>query len=199
MSRLVQPSRAVLVSGAVTRGGPPGSAPPAMVSVGGDGFMDRVAKYIPGEVLAGYMSLDRGLVPDPGEVRRVVDAAKTAGATRAAGGGGGGGAAASQAEVMQLLLPYLPGVVFVIGLIFTPLYIWQLSRNSGGRTPWMTQAIVSTLAFVVWAYAIQGSFFLSGFATSVYHGSLAAAAVILFTLVSGVFAPAPISTPHAES
>jgi len=172
-----------------------------MVSVGGDGFMDRVAKYIPGEVLAGYMSLDRGLVPDPNAVRKAVEVAKTTATTRAAGGGSGGttGMAVSQADVMTHLLPYLPAVVFVIGLVFTPLYIWQLSRNSGGRAPWVTQAIVSTLAFCVWAYAIQGSLFLSGFDTPLYHGSLAAAAVILFTLVSGIFAPAPMTTPGPES
>jgi hypothetical protein len=60
-------------------------------------------------------------------------------------------------------------------------------------TSWRMQALVSTICFVVWAYATKGSMFLTYseglFGGQAYNGQIAAAVLIIFTLVSGLFHP----------
>ena len=201
MGRLVEAGRRERV---VNRGGLE-SAGDGDVLVGGDRYPDRVAKYIPGEVIAGYMALDRNLVPDAGAFADKLRALTEKGSSFKSGSSLEG--AQAKASVMsdpatQLafhnLLPWLP---LLIGLLFTPLYIWQLARNSGANTPWRTHAAVATLAFLVWAYAIQGSAFIVGFGTGsgIYYGNVAAAFVVFFTLVSGIFGPTPPSHDKRSS
>lgn len=180
MSRIVEASRIVRVDTGRREHGGMESGAPQTVMVGGDSYMDRIAKYIPGEVVAGYMSLDRLLVP-PLETARAMEAGTVVD------------------PVMVKLMPYLPSAVFLLGLLFTPLYIMQVARRSGPRTPWVTQAVLSTLAFVIWAYATQGSFFTHGNLTpgsSIYSNTIAAAMVIVFSLASGLFTPAPVESEH---
>jgi hypothetical protein len=79
-----------------------------------------------------------------------------------------------------------------MGLIFMPFYIRQMAINAGGGIPWRTHAAVATLAFFVWAYAIQGSAFTLGSAGQLHDGTYASALVVVFTLVSGLFSPSPM-------
>lgn len=172
------------------------------VNVGGDGYSDRIAKYIPGEVIAAYIALDRQLIPSPMKFNESLKAveAKAAAASQSAETMYEGlnntvqqlPVSQPDASLIPSLLPYLPLGLLALGVIFTPLYIRQLAKNAGAGTPWVTQAVMSTLAFIVWAYSIQGSAFLAGKLEGLYSGSVAAALVVVFTLASGVFGPAPV-------
>lgn len=197
MGRLVQPAQMETVTVRRRGGGLESSGGAVQVPVGGDGFADRVAKYIPGEVLAGYMAIDRALVPntqDFHEKKRLLESAKTgvnrlAEATTAAVPD-----ANTMSPAFQLMLHQGKPLLILLGcLIITPLYIRQMAMNSGPATPWRTHAIIATLAFLVWAYAIQGSAFtLWPGGSTLYDGGLASALVALFTMVSGLFKPTPI-------
>lgn len=194
MGRLVQPAQMERVrvpgrSGLETTGGT------VEVAVGGDGFADRIAKYIPGEVIAGYMAIDRSLVPSAtgfNSTKGLLEKAATS--VDVAGDSSAAAAANAMSPKLQLLLhENMPLVVLMMCLILTPLYIRQVAIKSGPGTPWATHAIIATLAFFVWAYAIQGSAFTVGPFGWLYHGGLAAALVAFFTLVSGLFSPSPAS------
>ncbi len=200
MGRLVQPPQlqSVRVTG---RGGLEAAGSTVEVAVGGDSFADRVAKYIPGEVIAGYMALDRSLVPSAEayrETRKSLMEKAARGASGLSEAVGSAGPPAMSPDLKLALRNNLPLVVLIVGLIFTPLYIRQLAKKSGDGTPWATHAVIATLAFFVWAYAIQGSAFTLGPVGQLYDGTYASALVIVFTLVSGLFSPTP-STPTGSA
>lgn len=92
-------------------------------SVVPDKYPDRVAKYIPGEVVALYLALT-GMAPSaPG------------GAT-----------------------PGMLWVCFAIGVIATPLYLLAIFRRERSKLKLrlkVTQIVVSTVAFVLWAWVLQ--------------------------------------------
>ena len=166
MGRLVQSTRIIEAPAASleTAGGTRGRA---TVQVAGDQFTERLVKYIPAEVIGAYLSLENLL-----DLKGVVTRAKLApplGATEAVVQGQG---------LVATYGPRLAVGVFLLGLVCTPVYIWQQGRSSD--SPWLTHAIVATLAFVVWAYAMGGSFFLQSFGnlTQLYDSQLAAAALV---------------------
>ncbi len=190
MGRLVQPAHLERVT---IRGSGFEAAATTMVPVGGDSYQDRVAKYIPGEVLAAYMALDRMVVPDAskfaGQAQAFAEAPAADPSTSTIG---------LLADLSSRLALYesLPFAVLLLGLIFTPLYIRQLAVKMGPGTPWRTQAAMSTAAFLVWAYAIQGGAFTAGL--GIYNGTFASALLIIFTLASGLFEPTPVNTSKSE-
>jgi hypothetical protein len=193
MGRLVQAARLERV---VIRGGPLESAVggATTVPVGGDTYFDRIGKYIPGEVIAAYMALDRTLVPD---ARSFTDALKQYPVL--ARSGSESVALLSNPAALRAFHLLLPFLALAIGLIFTPLYIRQLAHSGGPPGPWQTQAVISTVAFLIWAYAIQGSAFTVGLGEGLYAGNWASAMLIVFTLVSGIFGPAPVGPDHSTS
>jgi hypothetical protein len=69
----------------------------------------------------------------------------------------------------------------VVALVLTPLFVWYV-REEGDA--WITNAVVSTVAFPFWAYAL-GAVAFDGF----WHGNLAAILPATFTVVSGLIAP----------
>jgi hypothetical protein len=69
----------------------------------------------------------------------------------------------------------------VVGLVLTPLFVWYV-REEGDA--WVTNALVSTLAFPFWAYVL-GAVAFDGF----WDGNLAAILLATFTVVSGLIAP----------
>jgi len=186
MGRLVQPARRT-VGGA--QGGSYEASGGQAGGDGGDTYADRVAKYIPGEVIAAYLALDRNLIPSKEafleKVRTIGRTAETGTATALSAGG-------DPALFAQKAFAMLPLGILMVGIVFTPIYIYTVARQSGPGTPWVTHAVIATLAFLVWAYAIQGSALTLGQAGFPYDGSVASAAVVLFTLVSGAFSPAPV-------
>jgi hypothetical protein len=167
MGRLVQPQAR---PGDSTRSG--GSYEATSGSRDGDEYASRVAKYIPSEVLAGYLTLEGLLGP-------VQSSAETGSAPRATSPATG---------IISWVQPeHIAAGIFLVGLVFTPLYI--LTFGLRNKVPWVTHAIMATLAFCVWAYAMKGSF-LEPF----YNGSLAAAILVVFSLISGLIKPNPPTT-----
>jgi hypothetical protein len=70
-------------------------------------------------------------------------------------------------------------VVFILGVIGTFVYMrWQADKTK----PHLPHVIVSTVAFVVWAYATAGEHLLSA---PYYQAPIASIVLVIFTLVSG--------------
>jgi Na+/phosphate symporter len=77
-------------------------------------------------------------------------------------------------------------ICFVIGLIFTALYMLKQTAVPGKR-PAVTQTIVATFAFAVWAFALGEPFATwLGVANQSLYGSLL---LIFFTLAVGLIIP----------
>ena len=92
----------------------------------GDNYLERIAKYVPAEVLAFFIFINVILE----------QAVKT------------GGKAAAMAGVPVTTVAQ---GALVVGLVLTPLFVWYV-REEGDA--WLTNAFVSTLAFPFWAYAL---------------------------------------------
>ncbi|MEW5911873.1 MAG: hypothetical protein AB1814_04910 [Thermodesulfobacteriota bacterium] len=116
----------------------------------GDDYLARVAKYVPSEIIAAYITAI-GLISTVAEPR---------------------------------LKWWLYLVFLVLCLVFTPIYFNQMAKKG---EPKAAQIVISTLAFLVWAYSFGGFFQLVG----IYHSVVASLLLIAFTLVSGLFVPKP--------
>ena len=111
---------------------------------------------------------------------------------------GGGAAAKSYLEKVAKLVPseivagYITAlgfitaadsvilwVVFAVCLFLTPAYLYYQSDED---KPKIIHLIVSTFAFMFWAYAISGAKLVP----AIYQPSYGSIALILFTLVSGI-------------
>jgi hypothetical protein len=110
------------------RGGlrPSGFGGEAQGAPQGDNYLERIAKYMPAEVLAFFIFINVILE----------QAAKS----------GGKEAAMAGVPVTVVALGAL-----IMGLVLTPLFVWYV-REEGDA--WVTNACVSTLAFPFWAYAV---------------------------------------------
>jgi hypothetical protein len=98
----------------------------------GDNYLERIAKYVPGEVLAFFIF-----------VNAILDqAAKT------------GGKAASMAGIP---VSTVAQGALVVCIILVPLFVWYV-REKGDA--WLTNAFVSSLAFPFWAYALGATAFV---------------------------------------
>jgi hypothetical protein len=123
-----------------------------------DDYATRMVKYIPAEVVAFYLAADK-LFAKGAEI-----------------------ANANIADTFVAKHLYVFSVVvFMFGLVGTPLYLRQ---QATGDEPWQVQATISTGAFVIWAYAVQGQIF-----TPVYSSAIAAFLVLVFTFASGFVKP----------
>ena len=121
-----------------------------------DNYLERIAKYVPAEVLAFFIFINAILE----------QAVKS----------GGKGAAMAGLPVTTVAQGAL-----LVGLVLTPLFVWYV-REEGDA--WVTNAVVSTVAFPFWAYAL-GAVAFDGF----WDGNLAAILLATFTVVSGLIAP----------
>jgi len=92
----------------------------------GDNYLERIAKYVPAEVLAFFVFINVILE----------QAVKT------------GGQAAAMAGVPVTTVAQ---GALMVGLVLTPMFVWYV-REDGDA--WITNAFVSTLAFPFWAYAL---------------------------------------------
>jgi len=93
-------------------------------AVPGDNYVERMIKYIPGEVI-GFSML----------INAILDQALKA---------GGPGAAMAGLPIVAIATGAL-----LIGCILTPLFCWYV-REDGDA--WIVNAAVSTIAFPLWAY-----------------------------------------------
>ena len=100
-------------------------------AAGGDNYLERIAKYVPGEVLAFFIFVNAILA----------QAAKI------------GGTAASMAGIPVATVAQ---GALIVCMILVPLFVWYV-REKGDA--WLTNAFVSTLAFPFWAYALGATAF----------------------------------------
>lgn len=114
-------------------------------------YAERVAKYVPAEIIAAYLALLPIVVSgtDPDTTRRTM----------------------------------LLGLIFAIGVIFTPLYVWRFPAQTTVKT---YHVVLSTLSFVLWSYSIRGGFLED---IGWYDAVLAPILLTVFTLASGLLAP----------
>jgi hypothetical protein len=145
MPRLVVPQPRIMV--ATT---PPAPSPIPAPKGAGDDYPNRVAKYIPGEIIAAYLSII-GFLESAGP------------------------------DDLWLVRPTAL-VVFLICLALTPIYLARMVKPG---QPKRLNMIMSTLAFLVWAYALGGWFKYIG----IYKPFIGSILLVLFTLVSGTFFP----------
>jgi hypothetical protein len=97
----------------------------------GDNYLERIAKYVPGEVLAFFIFVNAILA----------QAAKI------------GGPAANMAGIPVATVAQ---GALIVCMILVPLFVWYV-REKGDA--WLTNAFVSTLAFPFWAYALGATAF----------------------------------------
>lgn len=161
----------------------------------GDEYQDRVAKYIPAEVVGGYVSLD-GILSKPvtattGSLFQLTDTAYAQGAQTAQ--------APSLGNALLASLASVPGIIFLICLVLAPLYVFTLARRAG-TSVWKAQALISAFAFVVWAYAIKGTIFFQNSAldkwaqtainqAQFYNPQWGAALLVLFSMAVAFYQP----------
>lgn len=126
MGRLVRKPQIADVDAPLFEDGdlPADIAATAMHGVPGDTYLERMVKYVPGEVLAFFMLINA-----------ILDQAMKS-----------GGADAAMAGVP---VPMIAAGALIVGCTLTPLFCWYV-RQEGDA--WIVNAIVSTIAFPFWAY-----------------------------------------------
>jgi hypothetical protein len=90
----------------------------------GDGYLERMVKYVPGEILAFFML-----------VNAILDQAMKSGGEDAAMAG--------------VPVPIIATGALIAPCVLTPLFCWYVRREGDA---WVVNAVVSTLAFPFWAY-----------------------------------------------
>jgi hypothetical protein len=124
MGRLVRLPRPAM--GDLSIGGLEGAQPHQQAVRSPDNYLERVAKYVPAEVIAFFIFINAIL----DQVVRT----------------GGKSAMMAGFPVMSIAV-----IALIAGIILTPIFIWYV-REEGDA--WITNSFVSTLAFPVWAYAL---------------------------------------------
>lgn len=74
-------------------------------------------------------------------------------------------------------------IIFAIGLILTPIY---LNTVAEAGKPKSNHLILSTIAFLVWAYVTTGKQLLETFSTNIYDQAVASIILVAFSLISAV-------------
>lgn len=128
MGRLVRKPRVVSVDSQIA--GLEGAAPagpagrrPATIDPG-DGYLERMVKYVPAEIIAFSML-----------VNAILDQAMKAGGENAAMAG--------------VPVPVIAIGALIAGCVLTPLFCWYVRQDGDA---WITNAVVSTIALPFWAY-----------------------------------------------
>jgi hypothetical protein len=121
-----------------------------------DNYLERVAKYVPAEAIGFFIFINAIL----DQVVRT----------------GGKSAMMAGFPVMTIATCAL-----IVGMILTPFFMWYV-REDGDA--WITNAVVSTVAFPVWAYTLGAVAF-----ADFRDGNLAVILLATFTVVSGLVSP----------
>jgi hypothetical protein len=162
MGRLVRVPKIVQADMSITgmlegmlQGGAPGQHQPPSTIVA-DTYLERLGKYVPAEMLAFTILINA-----------ILAQALHSGGRAAAMGG--------------LPITTVGGVALFAAMVMAPIYVWYV-REDGDA--WIVNAVMSTLAFPFWAYALGAVAF-----TDYFDGNLAAILLISFTLFSGLVTP----------
>jgi len=90
----------------------------------GDGYLERMVKYVPAEIIAFSMVINA-----------ILDQAMKSGGENAAMAG--------------VPVPIIATGALVVACMLTPLFCWYVRRDGDG---WIVNAVVSTIALPFWAY-----------------------------------------------
>jgi len=90
----------------------------------GDGYLERMVKYVPAEIIAFSMVINA-----------ILEQAMKSGGDRAAMAG--------------VPVPVIAAVALVVACLLTPLFCWYVRQDGDA---WITNAVVSTIALPFWAY-----------------------------------------------
>jgi phosphoglycerol transferase MdoB-like AlkP superfamily enzyme len=112
-------------------------------------YLDKVARLIPSEIIAGYLTMI-GFV---GSVKNIQT---------------------------QNVIAW---IVFAIGLILTPIYLNNVAQAD---KPKRNHLILSTVAFLVWAYVTTGKQLLETISPNIFDQAIASIALVAFSLISAV-------------
>lgn len=114
-----------------------------------DDYLDRVAKYIPGETVALWAAV--------------------------------GGIISTAPPGSQ---PILLWITLAGGVVLTAFYMWTRTKKQGPSVQ-RTMTVISTIAFVVWVFAVGGPFA----AFDWYHPSFGSFALIIYSFAVGAVKP----------
>lgn len=142
MSRIVEETEIPAGQGQLRRG---------VRGKGPKGYLERVAKYVPAEIIACYVTAN--------------------------------GFAEHAPKRVAVL-----GIVFVVCLILTPLYVLQWTKKRRER---IANSGVAVVAFLAWSYAYGGIFRDLGW----YDASWASIVLVLITAISGAIVPIVVVPP----
>ena len=92
----------------------------------GDGYLERMVKYVPAEIIAFSMVINS-----------ILDQAMKTGGENAAMAG--------------IPVPVIAAGALLIGCMLTPLFCWYVRQDGDA---WIVNAVVSTIALPFWAYLI---------------------------------------------
>ena len=153
-----------------------GLQPQPKTMISEDSYLERVAKYVPAEILAFSVFINA-----------ILDQAMKTGGKFALMAG--------------LPVSTISLIALFAGAVATPFFIWYV-REDGDA--WITNAIMATLAYPFWAYALGAPAFAEA-----RDGNLAAMLLASFTVASGLARPplprpkkaakpmvAPVERPH---
>ncbi len=138
------------------QGAAPGHHPQAPTMIIADTYLERLGKYVPAELLAFSIFINA-----------ILEQAIRAGGKTASMGG--------------LPITTVGAIALGIGMVMTPIYVWYVRQDGDA---WIVNAIMSTLSFPFWAYALSAVAF-EGY----QDGNLAAILLASFTLFSGLVMP----------
>jgi hypothetical protein len=85
-------------------------------------------------------------------------------------------------------------IVFSVLLLVTPLWMLRWTRQPG-KPPTVIQAVIATLAFAVWVFALGGPFAKMGFYRPLYGSLLLALYTLLVPMINPPD-PAPAPNPN---
>ena len=77
-------------------------------------------------------------------------------------------------------------VIFGVCLVATPLYLWRMGKTSRVKA---VHIVLSSLAFIVWAYAVGDGGIFGAAGLNIYDPNWASIVLVIFTLASGLIEP----------
>lgn len=149
----------------------------------GDAYLQRVAKYIPAEIVGFFVFINAllkgALETKFGEsIKNIGETDNNSTVSEVIS------KATESASLGGVDVQMISWIAIGISILFIPIYLWS-AHDTSNKDEWLKLNIfVALLAFPVWAYAVEAVAF-----RSFYDGTLAAIALAFFTLISGAISP----------
>lgn len=144
----------------------------------GDGYLARVAKYIPAEIIA-FVIFTNGILKQP--LDDAVAAAKAQTVAEVT-------AAKASATMAGFEITWIGVAVFFLAWAIVPVYLWRQRTPGDGA---VTTILLAVLLFPIWAYATE-TVGVTNFV--LFDGQFASLVLAAATLLSGIVMP-PESKP----